>query len=235
MKNFIYLSIIGFLFAACGGGGGDDSDPVVVPPIVNIAPTVPALTAPADGKLCLDKIIAFQWALSTDENKDNITYQIQIAKDNSFSQIVKTLEVTTNSTSAELEKNTAYYWRVKATDSKGLSSNYTATYKFYTTGDAVVNHLPFSPELVQPSINSVSNTTTATLKWTATDVDTKDVLTYDVYFGKTNPPTAKVSENTSAISFDVTLEPTTQYFWQIVVKDNKGGETVGQVWKFKTN
>ena len=232
MKNLIYLSIIGFLFTACGGGGGDDSEPT---PEANVAPTVPALVLPADNKLCVDNTVSFQWKLSTDANKDLVTYQIQVAKDNTFTQIVKTNEVTADNSSISLDKNTAYYWRVKATDSKGLSSAYSPTYKLYTTGEAVVNHLPFSPELVQPAINSVSNETTASLKWKATDVDATDVLTYDVYFGKTNPPTAKVSENTSATSFDVALEPATQYFWKIVVKDNKGGETVGQVWKFKTN
>jgi hypothetical protein len=231
MKNLIYLSIIGFLFTACGGGG-DDSEPT---PEANVAPTVPALVLPADNKLCVDNTVSFQWKLSTDVNKDLITYQIQVAKDNTFTQIVKTNEVTADNSSISLDKNTAYYWRVKATDSKGLASSYSTVYKLYTTGEAVVNHLPFSPELVQPAINSVSNGTTASLKWKATDVDATDVLTYDVYFGKTNPPTAKVSENTSAISFDVAIEPATQYFWKVVVKDNKGGETVGQVWKFKTN
>lgn len=231
MKNLIYLSIIGFLFTACGGGG-DDSEPT---PEANVAPTVPALVLPADNKLCVDNTVSFQWKLSTDANKDLITYQIQVSKDNTFTQIVKTNEVTADNSSISLDKNTAYYWRVKATDSKGLASSYSTVYKLYTTGETVVNHLPFSPELVQPAINSVSNGTTASLKWKATDVDATDVLTYDVYFGKTNPPTAKVSENTSVISFDVALEPATQYFWKVVVKDNKGGETIGQVWKFKTN
>lgn len=230
MKNFIYLSIIGFLFTACGGGGDDSESPEA-----NVAPTVPTLTGPVDNKLCVDNTVSFQWVLSTDANKDVITYQIQVAKDNAFAQIVKTNDVTANNTSIALDKNTAYYWRVKATDSKGLASTFSSTFKLYTTGEAVINHLPFLPELVQPAINSILNTTTASLKWKATDVDVADVLTYDVYFGKTNPPTAKVSENTSAISFDVTLEPATEYFWKVVVKDNKGGETVGQIWKFKTN
>lgn len=229
MKKFISLTIIGLLFAACGS---DDSGPTEP---ANEAPTVPALKLPADNKLCVDNTVSFQWDLSTDSNKDAITYQIQVAKENTFAQIAKSSEVTTNTTSIALEKNTAYYWRVKATDSKGLASSYSATFKLYTSGDAVVNHLPFSPELIQPAINSVLNTTTAILKWNATDVDATDVLTYDVYFGTTNPPTAKVAENTSSTSFDVTLSTSKEYFWKVVVKDNKGGETIGQIWKFKTN
>lgn len=233
MKNSIYLSIICLVFVACGSGGGDDP---VNPPAENTAPSVPILTLPADNKLCLDNNVSFQWNASTDAQQDAILYQIQIAKDNGFAQIVNTLDNSSLSTSAlELEKNTAYYWRVKATDSKGLSSAYSSTFKFYTAGTAVVNHLPFAPEWISPAINAALSTSTATLTWNASDVDTADILTYDVYFGTANPPTAKVSENTSAKSFEVTLQPTTQYYWRIVVKDNKGGETVGQVWKFKTN
>ncbi|MBF4464657.1 hypothetical protein [Flavobacterium sp. LC2016-12] len=230
MKNFIYLLIIGLSLISCGGG--EDSPPVEE---VNVAPSIPTLTLPVDNKLCVDNTVAFQWNTSTDANKDAITYKIEVAKDNAFSQIVKTAEVKTNSTSVALEKNTAYYWRIKATDSKGLASAYSATFKLYTTGEAVVNHLPFSPELVAPVLNTALDGTTTLLKWSASDVDTSDALTYDVYFGTVNPPTAKVSENIAVLSTSVAIEPAKQYYWKVVVKDNKGGETIGQVWKFKTN
>lgn len=233
MKNLIYLSVIGLLFISCSSGGGDDPTPT--PEVKNVAPTMPTLVTPTDNKLCVDNTVAFQWNLSTDSNGDAITYQIQVAKDNQFSQIVKTAEGSTVGQTVALEKNTAYYWRLKATDSKGLSSDYSPIYKFYTSGDAVVNHLPFSPEIVEPVINTVFNTTTATLKWNASDVDATDVLSYDVYFGTANPPTSKISENKAENTLNVTLEPAKEYFWKVVVKDNKGGETVGQIWKFKTN
>jgi hypothetical protein len=61
------------------------------------------------------------------------------------------------------------------------------------------------------------------------------LLTYDVYFGTINPPTVKISDNISALTVYYAVEPTKQYYWSVVVKDNKGGETIGQVWKFKTN
>ncbi|WP_431243662.1 hypothetical protein ACQ9BO_03600 [Flavobacterium sp. P21] len=230
MKNLIYLSLISALFISCGGGSDDPDTPAV-----NVAPSVPVLTSPADNKLCQDNTVSFQWNKSTDENKDAITYQIQVAKDNAFTQIEKTFDGADNVTSFVLSKNTAYYWRIKATDAKGLASAYSSIFKFYTSGDAVVNHLPFAPELVAPVLNTALSTTTATLKWTASDVDTADALTYDVYFGTANPPTSKISENKASNTIDVTVEPAKQYFWKVVVKDGKGGETVGQVWKFKTN
>ncbi|MCV2485800.1 hypothetical protein OD917_12760 [Flavobacterium sp. SH_e] len=234
MKNSIYLSIVCLLFAACGGGGGDD--PEVTPPAANTAPTVPVLAAPADNKLCLDNNVSFQWNASTDAQKDVIVYQIQIAKDNGFAQIVSTLENSSLSTSSlALDKNTAYYWRVKATDSKGLSSAYSSTFKFYTAGTAVVNHLPFAPTLTEPAINSRLTTTSATLGWIGSDVDTADQLTYDVFLDIVNPPVKKVGDNIKPNTLNVTLESTKQYYWRVVVKDNQGGETVGQIWKFQTN
>jgi hypothetical protein len=229
MKNFIYLSIVSLLFVSCSSGDSTD------PEVKNTAPTVPALTAPLDNKLCVDNSVAFQWSSSTDAENDAITYQLQVSKDNQFAQIAKTADGSAASQTIALDKNTAYYWRVKATDSKGLSSSYSATFKFYTAGTAVVNHLPFAPELNNPGLDMVLDGPTATLKWYASDVDANDVLSYDVYFGTVNPPTSLISGNTAVRSIDVPVKSATEYFWRVVVKDNKGGETVGQVWKFKTN
>ena len=77
---------------------------------------------------------------------------------------------------------------------------------------------------------------TVTLEWTASDVDVSDTLIFDVYFDTVNPPIEKVTENQSETSLKVVdLSLTTDYYWKVVVKDDKGGETIGQVWNFKTD
>ena len=78
-------------------------------------------------------------------------------------------------------------------------------------------------------------TPTATLEWNASDVDTSDALTFDVYFGTANPPTEKIGNNQTEKTLDVDLVSSTDYFWKVVVKDNYGGEAVGQIWNFKTD
>lgn len=231
MRKIIYSVFVGFLLFSCSG-----NDSSSTPETSNTAPSVPTLTAPTNNKLCIDNVVSFEWNASTDAENNPIIYQIQIATDNQFTQIVKTAEGSSIGQTTTLNKGTAYYWRVKATDSKNSSSNYSSTYSFYTEAEAVANHLPFLPQLVQPETNSFINTTTATLKWTASDVDTNDILVFDVYFGTTNPPTAKVGSNLASTSLNTnTLQPATNYYWKVVVKDNKGGETTGQVWNFKTN
>jgi len=230
MRNLLYITLISVSLWSCGGGGDDPA-----PTPVNTAPTVPTLALPVNNSLCIDNVVNFTWNASTDSQGDAITYQIQVAKDNLFAQIAHTLTSTTTSKSITLEKGIAYYWRVKATDSKSASSNYSSTFNLYTEGVGITNHLPFSPVLVSPALNSVQTTATVNLQWTASDVDTSDTLTYDVYFGTVNPPTAIVSANQSASSLSRTVSASTKYYWKVSVKDNKGGLTIGQVWSFTTD
>lgn len=231
MKKYVCLSFVCLSFFSCGGS--EDSGNSIEKE--NTAPTIPVLLSPTNNKLCIDNLVNFQWDVAVDAEKNPISYQIQIAKDNQFLQIVKTSEGTANGQSVSLEKGMAYYWRVKAIDSKNLASEYSPTYNFYTEGVGLTNHLPFSPELVFPASNAVLNTTSVTLKWNASDVDGNDVLLYDVFFGTTNPPTQKLGENMLATTLVVGLEASKNYYWRVVVKDNKSGETIGQVWTFKTN
>jgi fibronectin type 3 domain-containing protein len=87
---------------------------------------------------------------------------------------------------------------------------------------------------VAPNIDEVITGADVTLSWTASDVD-NDALTYDVYLDTEINPVAKVSENQTETTFNVTnLISGTTYYFKVVVKDNNGGVTVGQVWRFIT-
>ncbi|WP_269222268.1 MULTISPECIES: hypothetical protein [Flavobacterium] len=228
MKKFIYLSVISAFLISCGNEDAPSET-------VNVAPTTPTLVSPVNNKLCTNNAVSFQWNATVDSNNDPVIYQIQVAKDKDFAHIVMTAESSATYQNFTLEKATAYYWRVKSTDNENLSSTYSAIFSFYTSGDGVVNYLPFAPDLVSPELNSVLSSKTVQLQWTAKDVDTKDKLVYDVYFGTTNPPTEKVGLNQDATILDVNVVASKEYFWKIVVKDDKGGETIGQTWRFRTN
>lgn len=232
MKKLMYLLITSFFLGSCGGGGGDDPPPP--PPPVNKAPTTPTLVEPTNNLLCIDNTVFFQWNSATDPEGDAITYQIQVATDNQFTQIVQTLTGSSTTRSISLEKGIAYYWRVKATDNKSASSSYSSTFQFYTEGEGISNHLPFTPVLVKPALNNVEQGATTSLEWTASDVDS-DPLIFDVYLGINNPPSTIISENQTGTTYSASLTASTNYYWKIVVKDDKGGKTIGQVWNFKTD
>jgi hypothetical protein len=232
MKKFIYIAAISFSLGSCGGGGGDEPTP---PPVVNTSPTVPTLSAPVNNSLCIDNVVNFQWNASTDSQGDAITYQIEVSKNAQFNPLAHNVTSTTASKSITLEKGVAYYWRVKATDNKSAASNYSATFNLYTEGVGITNHLPFSPVLVSPALNSLQTAATVNLQWTASDVDTSDTLTYDVYFGTDKDNLPIVSPNQSANSLNRTVAASTKYYWKVTVKDGKGGQTIGQVWSFTTD
>jgi len=232
MKNLLLTLTICSILWSCGGGGGEDPPPP--PPPVNKAPTVPSLVYPTDNLLCIENPVECKWNASTDSDVgDVITYQIEVAENSTFTQNKQTFNGTSLTQSVPLLENVAYYWRVKATDGKA-SSNYSSVYKFYTYGEGITNHLPFSPLLVNPELNAVEQEATTTLEWTASDVD-NDPLTFNIFFDTVNPPTTKVGDNQSATTLDVTLDPSTNYYWKVVVKDDKGGQTIGQIWNFQTD
>ncbi|MEY2921392.1 MAG: hypothetical protein RL108_1 [Bacteroidota bacterium] len=246
MKKVVLICFICLGIVACGGGEDSGTTNPTTPTnptnptnpttgTTNTAPSIPNLTAPTNGKLCISNTVDFQWEAATDAEKDAITYQIQVATDNLFTTIVKTIEGSNITQSIPLEKGIAYYWRVKAVDSKNLSGSYSTTFSFYTEAAVQANHLPFLPDVVAPLFNASVNPGTTTLKWSAIDTDATDVLSYDVYFGLDNPPTAKIVDNKASTSVDVTTVGLKRYYWKVVVRDNKGGQTIGQVWNFKTN
>jgi hypothetical protein len=230
MRKIIFIITFSSILFSCGGDGVEDLDPV----LLNSAPSRPVLTSPINGQLCIDNTVSFQWNSSTDPDNDVITYEIQVATDNQFNQIAHTLTGSSTSQSISLDRGIAYYWRVKATDSENLSSNYSDTFNFYTEGVGVSNYLPFSPDLVTPTLNATIQTTSITLEWTASDVDANDVLTFDVFFGTDNPPTTRIGDNQAENTLDVDIIAATNYYWYVVVKDDQGGETIGQIWNFKT-
>jgi hypothetical protein len=232
MKKYLALLIVGVVLASCGGDGGGD-DPPTPPPAENEAPSVPAQVYPANNDLCINNSVAFKWNAATDPENNPITYQVEVVQTKSGTTITRTTSAT--SITIDLEKGVEFYWKIKATDSKGLSSANSGNNQFYTEGVGVSNHLPFSPTLVAPLLNATVQTSTASLQWTASDVDSGDTLSYDVYFGQANPPTAIVVTGQAATSYTATLASSKTYYWKIVVKDGKGGQTVGQIWNFKTD
>jgi len=114
------------------------------------------------------------------------------------------------------------------------SSAFSSIFNLYTEGIGLSNHLPFSPELVAPILNTTETEGTITLAWKGSDTD-GDPLTYDVYFDDKNPPTILVSENQIEQTLNVNTIVDKNYYGRVVVKDDKGGESIGQIWGFSTN
>lgn len=230
MKKFLTL-YIALTLLSCGGGG-DEPTP---PPAENKAPSTPTLTNPTNGLLCISNTVEFTWTSAVDPEGDLINYEIIVAKNPEFTQIISQKTVATLATSISLEKGTAYYWKIRAIDAKSKASEFTAVWNFLTEGVGVINYVPFVASLIKPNLNSTITGTSVVLEWNASDVDVNDVLTYDIFFGTTTTPPSIVTSHTSKTYTHTGILPNTTYYWRIDVKDGKGGKSTGQLWSFKTS
>jgi hypothetical protein len=91
---------------------------------------------------------------------------------------------------------------------------------------------PYPPD----SSNNIDHTTLdVTLHWSATDPNSGDVLTYDVYLDTINPPMTSAALGLSAPSYFMTgLNYNTTYYWKIFAKDQEGTTTSSIIWRFTT-
>ncbi len=228
----ITLVIVILTMISCGGGGSASEAEEELD--VNTAPTIPSQVYPLNNTVCIDNNIIFEWNASTDAEGNRISYKIEISENSSFSPILETQTSFSESKLITLIKGKSFYWRIKAIDSQSAESDYSAVSQFLTEGDGVSNHLPFAPTLVAPELNAEIDGTSTTLSWSASDID-GDTLTYDVYLDTNEDPTTLVSENLSETTFNATnLTAASTYYFKVVVKDDKGGVSVGQVWSFTT-
>ncbi|TGV00972.1 fibronectin type III domain-containing protein [Flavivirga rizhaonensis] len=232
INNTVLTIILSTLMFSCGGGSDDSTED----PGNNTPPTIPSLSEPVNNLLCTDNNLTFKWNASSDPDGDPISYTLEVATDNGFTQIVHSFNnLSSTSKSILLDEGLAHYWRVKAKDNNGDSSSYSNTFQLYTEGEGEINYLPFSPVLVGPDIDATLSDLNTSLSWTGSHITTGAVLTYDVYLDTSNPPTTEVANSISETTYSTTLNASTVYYWKVVVKDDNGGVTHGQVWSFKTN
>jgi hypothetical protein len=88
------------------------------------------------------------------------------------------------------------------------------------------------PTNPHPTDGATSVDVTVNLSWTG---GSGNSITYDVYFGTTNPP-VKVASNQSGTTYDPgTMNYQTTYYWKIVAWDDQGNTAEGPVWHFTTS
>jgi hypothetical protein len=97
----------------------------------------------------------------------------------------------------------------------------------------ICNHPPNAPSNPSPAGEASDVPISTDLSWTGGDPD-GDSVTYDVYFGTSDPPTALVCDDTSSTTCDpVTLSYSTPYHWYVIANDGQD-TTSGPVWDFTT-
>jgi len=122
-----------------------------------------------------------------------------------------------------------YNVSVKAKNILGIEGNWSDQLSI-----KMLNHPPYAPDILYPPDGSTVEPFNITLCWDGGDPDICDIVTYDVYFGGTNPPTIKSSNQTENCYNPGVLEPYKHYYWYVVAWDNHGSFNISPIWTFTT-
>jgi len=113
-----------------------------------------------------------------------------------------------------------------------VKANKTTSATILLTDNLTENRPPDRPSSPNPDHRSEINSTPVTLQWNCADPD-GDLIKYDVYFDKVNPPLTKIGSEILNTDIDApALEDSTTYYWKIVAKDPYNASVEGDIWRF---
>lgn len=232
-----HIAIICFflLLVSCSSGGGETEDPGST--IEN--PEAATLVFPYENETCYEgnvlsaseSEVTFEWNPAT--HTDSYTIHIKNLTDGQ----TQTLNTTTFSIAARLQRNAPYSWQVES-KAEGLSETaMSPIWKFYNAGEGTDTYAPFPAEPLYPDMGSNIDTSSdlITLSWNGNDPD-NDVMEYDVYFDTITPP-LHLENTVMTNSLNVSISPDngTVYYWRIVSRDADNNTSQSEIFQFKVN
>lgn len=133
-------------------------------------PGTVTLTTPSAGATNVSNPVDFAWTASG----TGVTYDIDIATDNGFANIVENATglTATNYTSGQLNMLQTYYWRVRAVNSCNQSAYETAS---FTTDGCQTYMSTDVPKTIPTTISTITSTLTIPTAGTIVDVNVVDL------------------------------------------------------------
>ena len=190
-----------------------------------IPPGVPHTPEPTSGSLGNEFTLDLQWDAPL-SGTPPFTYDVLFGEAGvGLEEIVSENEATSTQV-AGLLPNTMYLWQIVAKNPWGVASG--PIWSFTTrAGEA----FPTRPSGPFPAHEQTLVPTDTQLQWVPS---VNGEISYDLWMGKNPLPETKMATDLTNPQFDPgELEPDTEYFWQVVAR-NEVGETPGPIWSFTT-
>lgn len=170
--------------------------------------------------------VTFRWAATSNtDSYDVVVKNLDTQNTTTHPSLINELPIA-------IEKGTPYSWYVISKKTDILETAQSETWKFYNAGDPIESYAPFPAVLVSPTMESIlTGITTQSLSWSGSDID-NDIVSYDVYFDTSSPPTT-LEGNTTAATINVTVAAGNTYYWRVVTKDSQGNNSQSEIFQFK--
>ncbi len=191
-------------------------------------PSRPNISSPADGSLTTNYKPKINWTDSTIPTGTQLDhYQVQLASDSTFSTLLydQSAILSEFTVPADLSPNSKYFWHVRAFNTLGQYSLWTAVWSFRS---AV---LP--PELISPADGFAFNYLRPTLDW----MDASGATKYTVQLSKYEDFRIVLSSKSASLSqYSHTSDLTrnTLLYWRVRTEALNGPSLWSTSWKFTT-
>jgi len=207
----------------------DDKGNIVEGPVwvftTSYAPEIPYDPEPVNGSTNTSLDVKLSWR-SSDIDGDTLVYDLFLGSGSSPMVLIAASLMENRYELKNLSSGVVYKWKVVAKDDKG--NRVEGSVWSFTT-----SHAPEIPQALFPVDGMTEVATEITLNWDSEDID-GDNINYDLYFGRTTPPSI-YKRNFSQKSYHLErLYENTNYYWQVVARDGKGNIVKSHLWSFKT-
>ena len=164
-----------------------------------------------------------------DLNNDDVTYDIYFGTNITPPLVSENQSETVYYPPGVLDFNNTYYWKIVAWDEYNSSSS--GPIWSFTTEENLPPNTPSNPD---PSNGSIDISIYKVIKCSGGDPNPGDKLSYDFYFGTSNPPPlVKKGLKQPSYNPDI-MDLDTTYYWKVVSEDSQGLTTDGPIWHFTT-
>ncbi len=197
---------------------------------VGTPPAAPVLATPVNGATDLPTELTLEW----NPVSDAATYNLNVSKDASFSQLLisETGLTGTEYRVKDLEENTTYYWRVSGTNNFG-TGDWSEVFSFMTGKSSSIE----PPILTYPADGATSVPTKFTVKWQKVNgaesyhlqiSDSEQFPSLGLPIDQQNIPTNSYTVNSSLI------KENTQYWYRVRAFANGNFSDWSDVYSFWT-
>ena len=187
-------------------------------------PQAPQLVSPPNGAEDLGKDVTFEW----EPGEQAFEYQVQIATDSDFSDVVIDDTVLETFKDVEdLDLNIHYFWRVRSITEGGTESEWSDIWEFKTVG------ISPRPLLVTPEDGAGNQPTSITFEWE----ESPGAETYQLQVATVSDFTATFFDNdaiTDTEQFVDGFDNDRLYYWRVRAINEFGEGDWSDVWSFNT-